>query len=488
MVSRLPLSPTSKSLNDKEMSGRLSEKIVSPTVSHSLHCIKLTPEQEAARSGIVEFATAERRAAAVATLSGYAGVGKTTVVAEVVKAVAGQRRLVVAAPTHKALAVLRAKLAGIDDVEFATIHSLLGLRLQETEDGLHRASQEGEPSLFEYAFAVVDECSMISDAMFAMILSHRGSCRVLFVGDPAQLPPVDAKPGAQSPTFGPIVRDRWELMEVVRQARNNPIIRIATAARERITIGQPFVMLDIAQQLRPEDAAFMAMYDGGPEYAAWLTADAIRLGLETRALAYDNQTVVQINARVQAMLHPMERSPWIPGNPVMAQSQFRLANHGGEMIPVQNSEILTVEKVDTGNHPLDPDRAAWILTLKTGGNRFGTCYVPLDERALQRDISEAFNEHRAAKVAAAAATHSARAGAMRELASAASARGWALKNRYAPLRLAYAMTVHKSQGSTFDATVICWGSFSRCRDFGQRNRLAYVALTRTAKFTALVAD
>lgn len=484
------MSPTSNLLNNKDLNGRRLDETASPTVSHCANLvqahIRLTEAQESVRQSIVQLASAGTVASPIATLSGYAGVGKTTVVAEAIHAIADSSRVVVAAPTHKALAVLHEKIGTAACVEFATIHSLLGMRLTETEDGLHRATQDGEPSLFEYAFAIIDECSMISEAMFAMILSHRGACRILFVGDPAQLPPIDAKPGEASPTFGPVIRQHWQLTEVVRQARDNPIIRIATAARERITIGQPFGILDITQQLGETDHKHMAISDGGPEHVAYITADAIKHGLETRALAYDNQTVVRINSRVQALLHPESRSPWIPGTPVMAQSQFRLRAKGGEAIQVQNSEILTIEKVDLDPHLHDTERPAWRLTLKTGGDRIGECHIPVDERALQLAITEAFNDHRACKVAAQNERDPARARTLREQAADASKLGWALKNRYAPLRLAYAMTVHKSQGSTFDATVIDWGSFAKCRDFGQRNRLAYVAMTRTAKFSVIV--
>ena len=77
--------------------------------------------------------------------------------------------------------------------------------------------------------------------------------------------------------------------------------------------------------------------------------------------------------------------------------------------------------------------------------------------------------------------------ALRRQASEASRSGWALKARFAPVRYAYAMTVHKSQGSTFDAVVLAWDSFMRSRDTQLRNRLAYVALTRTRRFAVVCA-
>lgn len=448
--------------------------------------MNLTDDQKQVRDAIVDFAQgAHGKGASVATLAGYAGVGKTTVVAHSVAALASMR-VVVAAPTHKAVAVLREKLAD-QTVEFATIHSLLGLRLKETDDGAHKIEPEGEASLHSYEFAVVDECSMIGDALFASVLSRRGSCRVLFVGDPAQLPPVEAEPGTVSPAFGAHVPVHWRLTEVVRQARENPIIRVATVARERIAEQREFGLRDVTDATGPGDEALLGVYAGADDQVAEMTADAILAGLEVRALAFDNNTVQRVNQRVHSILHP-GAAPWVVGAPVIAQQPFSMSTGRlAKRIHIQNSELLTIREVESEGHPDEPHRPAWRIRLQRGDGSVGDVYVACDDRALQSDISEAFNEHRRAKLASAQATSASESGRLRDQAREASNRGWALRNRYAPIRLAYAMTVHKSQGSTFDATVIAWQSFQRCRDSNQRSRLAYVALTRTSKFTAIVA-
>lgn len=482
-------------------SGRSSaqgcQKKRSSAVERSLHCNKinrigrlgvdLTRDQQLVRDAIVAFATgAYGGAASVATLAGYAGVGKTTVVAQAVQALSGLR-VAVTAPTHKAVAVLRDKLGGNPAVEFATIHSLLGLRLKETDDGAHKIEAEGDPSLHSFQFAVVDECSMISDTLFASVLSRRGLCRVLFVGDPAQLPPVDSAPGSVSPSFGAHVPLHWRLTEVVRQARENPIIRVATAARQCITEQREFGLRDVTDSIAPGDEALMGVYAGSDVQIAEMTADAIQSGLEVRALAFDNATVLRVNQMVHGILHP-GAAPWVVGSPVIAQQPFAMSTgRTSKRIHVQNSELLTVHAVHEEGHPDEPHRPAWRISLKQGDGSIGDVYVARDDRALQTDISEAFNEHRRAKLASIQAASASESGRLRDVARDASKRGWALRNRYAPIRLAYAMTVHKSQGSTFDATVVAWQSFQRCRDISQRSRLAYVALTRTSKFTAIVA-
>src|SRR5690606_34968265 len=123
--------------------------------------------------------------------------------------------------------------------EFRSIHSFLGLKVRDNEDGTRQCQQDGTPSLHQYQLAIIDECSMISDQLFGMIVSAARSCRVLFVGDPAQLPPVDQAAVRQqlSPTFER-VQHKAVLTEVVRQAAGNPIIAMSMKIREAIEQGR----------------------------------------------------------------------------------------------------------------------------------------------------------------------------------------------------------------------------------------------------------
>lgn len=446
--------------------------------------MELTKDQREVLEQLLEFA---RRSGgeAVATLSGYAGVGKTTVVGELVRALAGMR-VAVTAPTNKAVAVLREKVGESEAVEFATIHSLLGLRLKESPDGAAVCEPEGEPRLHAFEVAIIDECSMIDETMYASVLSHRGRCRVIFVGDPAQLAPVSVRRGELSPTFGATVRVRCSLTEVVRQARENPVIRVATMARERITCGQRLALGDIAGVLGQGDEEFLAVDHGGTWRVAELTADALRSGLDVRALAHDNKTVMNLNAAIHGILHP-GAPQWLPGVPVIAQSEFAMRGvMPGDRIRARNSDILTVTSVDEDTHPDDPHRPAWRLGLELPNGVRGTTFVPQDQQQWQRDISARFAEFKRLKVQALSESGE-RASLLRDLSRRESAAGWELRNRYADIRHAYAMTVHKSQGSTFGAVVLDWASFEKCPDIGARTRLLYVALTRTSRYAVICA-
>lgn len=126
----------------------------------------------------------------IGCLTGGGGVGKTFVTMAAVRSLRSQRVGVVA-PTGKAAVrsteLLRA--AGIHDVAAQTIHRALGPT--RDENGWHFAHNERNP--LPYGVLFVDESSMIDNWLMSCLLSAvRPGCRVLFIGDPYQLPPVGA--------------------------------------------------------------------------------------------------------------------------------------------------------------------------------------------------------------------------------------------------------------------------------------------------------
>jgi exodeoxyribonuclease V len=467
--------------------------------------IELTPSQAAVAAEMTSFCLGQTPYA-VATLAGYAGVGKTTVVARVVGDLdkAGLRVMVLA-PTHKALSVLADKLGGAD-VDTATLQSALALKLKDLPDGQQQTEDTGEPgSLRDYQVAIIDEASMVSAAMFATALSKRGAARLLFVGDPAQLPPVDQsaqgaasgeasekKVGPElSPAFGDAVPLHWRLTEVVRQAQENPIIRLATAARQCIDGGQEFDLRMMGEHLRAGDDKFLAMQSGSVVDVAGLVADAIAHGQDTRALALDNQTVQAVNAHVHAMVYS-GRGAYPAGTQLIAQDGFTgwvpesIGQPKWQKLLVRNATLLTVLGCEESPHPAEPARPAYKLVLQNEGGTQLVCWVPVQPQQWQADISEHFAQYRRLKLRE-KIVQAGEARSLREQANRSSAAGWELKARFAPLRYAYAMTVHKAQGSTFDAVVLAWESFGKSRCIQTRNRLAYVALTRTRKYAVVCA-
>ncbi len=125
-------------------------------------------------------------------VTGGPGTGKTYTVARILQLLREQdpaARLALAAPTGKAAARLQEQVnaQGVD-VEAVTLHRLLGWR----PDSASRFRHDADNPL-PVDVVVVDETSMVSLTMMARLMDAlRPDCRLVLVGDPDQLASVDA--------------------------------------------------------------------------------------------------------------------------------------------------------------------------------------------------------------------------------------------------------------------------------------------------------
>lgn len=205
---------------------------------------RFTPHQAEAALHIGAF-MADPRERQAFILRGYAGTGKTSLTAAVAKVWGRLKKpVVLLAPTGRAAKVL-ATHAGMPAY---TIHKMI----------YRQKAFKGEDTVFDLGWNkardvlfIVDEASMIScastfslfgsgnvlDDLVHFVFSQPG-CRLMFVGDVAQLPPVGEE---RSPALVPAtLRDYGlnvrgvELKEVVRQADASPVLREATRLRRML--------------------------------------------------------------------------------------------------------------------------------------------------------------------------------------------------------------------------------------------------------------
>ena len=186
--------------------------------------------------------------AEIMLIRGYAGTGKTTLLKSLVKTLNTlKQKSVLLAPTGRAAKVL----ASYSGHPAWTIHKKI-YRQKSGRDGLGEFVLDR--NLHKHTCFIVDEASMIgdrsSDSVFGSgdllrdLLDYMESgsgCRLVLVGDTAQLPPVGLEISpALNPerliSFGYKVRE-IELTDVVRQAEGSGILFNATSIRHLITRG-----------------------------------------------------------------------------------------------------------------------------------------------------------------------------------------------------------------------------------------------------------
>lgn len=196
--------------------------------------IKLNDQQIAALDMILEWLI--DRTQLFFTLSGYAGTGKTTITKEAIKSFfnRGNGSVVVSAPTHKAKKVI----SNATQLEGETIQSLLGLapnvELADFDINKPEFSPKKKPTIEYYKLVVVDEASMLNRDLWDMlkIQARRFNTKLLLMGDMAQLPPI--KEDISKVFTDPDIGYKFELTKVERQADGNPLMLIYDLVRSNL--------------------------------------------------------------------------------------------------------------------------------------------------------------------------------------------------------------------------------------------------------------
>jgi exodeoxyribonuclease-5 len=187
--------------------------------------MQFSPQQDEALKAVAQWLKEGRKP--LFRLFGYAGTGKTTLARHFAEHVDGQVQF--AAFTGKAAQVLRSKGA----VNARTIHSLIYRpRGEEAVSDETTGKMSISPTfsinrqspISKAALVVIDECSMVDEQLGRDLMGF--GTPILVLGDPAQLPPISG--GGYFTEHEP---DHL-LTEIHRQARDNPILRLAADVRE----------------------------------------------------------------------------------------------------------------------------------------------------------------------------------------------------------------------------------------------------------------
>ena len=186
----------------------------------------------------------QKSSSSIFLLKGYAGTGKTTLIASWLKPLQKQGyKVVLMAPTGRAAKVM----STYAKTKANTIHKRIYFAQQNKQGGIQFTLQKNK---FRKAIFIVDEASMIGDEQSSAQLFQNGSllqdlityvqqgdrCKLVFVGDTAQLPPVkqELSPALNqsylSMHFSADVTE-VELSEVLRQDALSGILHNATNLR-----------------------------------------------------------------------------------------------------------------------------------------------------------------------------------------------------------------------------------------------------------------
>jgi exodeoxyribonuclease-5 len=406
-------------------------------------------------------------------LTGHAGSGKTYLMQRLTKSMkAKSRRIVLSAPTHKAVAVLARKLVGanIKDVPCRTIHSVLSLTPKPRTDRLvFERDRDAEPVTADVV--VVDECSMVDLELFRHIRRHLPNAFILFIGDPAQLPPIGE---AESQTFS--TTNHSHLTTIVRQAAGNPILEAAGVIRG--SQGGPSDWSWLKQSAQPSghgvflpgDAAHRWMRKAFTSEEFEADPDAFRY------LAWTNRRVNQINETIRRWRYGDNiPTPFMPGEsalfraPVIVEDSIIIANN-------QEAKVLAIDK-STLSHDIEeatgvPKWTAtiptWLIRLRDTDGSEKTVHMVADVDEFQKAIARIKDEAEKSRF---------RWKHLHEF-----------QQSYAKLQSIYSLTVHTSQGGTFGSVFVDLPDIRRREQTNllEAQQMLYVAATRASKRLVVV--
>ncbi len=215
---------------------------------HNNFAYKPTADQALLINKLADFLTS-KATESLFLLKGYAGTGKTSLVSSLVNVLPiMDAEAILLAPTGRAAKVL----AAYSGKKAYTIHKKI-YRIQSSNDGSTQIVLR--QNKHKHAFFIVDEASMISwrtetaqSSLFGsnnllddlmQFVYNRHNCKLILIGDTAQLPPVHS---VESPALNKAFLEKryhiniseYELKEVVRQAEDSGILYNATRVREML--------------------------------------------------------------------------------------------------------------------------------------------------------------------------------------------------------------------------------------------------------------
>lgn len=366
----------------------------------------------------------------VMILTGGPGTGKTTTINAIISVYEGMGlKVALAAPTGRAAK----RMSEVSGREAKTIHRLL--EVEYSQDDLVKFARN-ERNQLDCDAIIVDELSMVDVMLFESLLrALKLSCRLVLVGDADQLPPVGAGNALRDMIDSgaiPVVK----LDEIFRQAAQSLIVTNA----HKIVHGQ---YPDLS--CRDGDFFFMPRYT--PPQVKTTVTELVKTRLPNAygySPLWDIQVLTpgrkgelganELNAALQQALNPPA-----PDKP---ERQFgsKIFRQGDKVMQIKNNYDIVWEK-DNG------ERGAGIFNGDVGvlellDRRSGVMRIRFDDRVAEYS-PDSLDE----------------------------------------LDLAYAVTVHKSQGSEFKAVVL--PLFSSAPQLLYRN-LLYTAVTRAKELVIIV--
>lgn len=439
--------------------------------------------------------------ALMARLIGSAGTGKTTLLRAFLDN-NRRRRICVTAPTHKA----KIQAQRITNRTSQTIQSLCGLRLNvnlDYYDPSKKTFQQQTPGTMKnYQIVILDEASMLGNrvdrddealkGLYDLVKSTaiENNVKILFVGDGCQLPPV--KEAISKFVTDPDIVFEVILTEVIRQSNANPVTELLDIARqdiEELTNGtvdfltsQPAKLNDDGGYIAYDDAQtfLKTMVDyfksekyadnkGYCKYIAWTNSSVsgankyIRQAIMGTNIpnVVENDVLMAFDSIMTNLGKPDAKHTLINSEDYVVTSADELMENGfgvkGRVVVIQSLTLGTSSKLFI----VDP----------SGYKKYTELHQDYRSKA-EQGVSGGWSLFYKFKHANLLMEN------LTKLGQPAKGRDKVME--YKSLDYGYAITTHKSQGSTYNNVFVNMRDIALNKRKDEMRKLLYVALSRTS--------
>ena len=398
-------------------------------------------------------------------ITGKAGTGKTTLVKFLIEELKSipfykYKYSVCSAPTNKAVKVLRDKIGmDFDRNRFCTIHSALRLK-RDIDPASGVVSFKPDPyndniPLDKVGFLIIDEASMVNKEILSYIERHTKNIKVIFVGDEGQLPPVGE-------SFSPVFHADYpilELTEIIRQAEDNPIIELSRNLH--------YLKSKVPNRVQVGGYIFSNNFD-----SVVSTLAAVNGSDELKYLAWTNQDIDYVNKKVRESIYGTPAKIEI-GESLIFNTPYKDFFTNDE---VKVEELSIEEKNFTAYKKINPHYSV--------DNFNASQYLENTRKLKYYVVNKTIN-----------ILHESSEGMFTDMKKDMRKRciekliNWRdfyeFVEQFADIKYNHAISIHKSQGSTYNQVIINIKNCMLNKDIDEREKLLYTAITRAKELVVL---
>ena len=439
-------------------------------------------------------------------LIGKAGTGKTTIMKEVLMRYKDKNKsatIQVGALSHKAVKVLEEALGNDPKLNYTkgTIASILDLILDNDPTSVTykkfiknpyvKQDFKKRPNLF-----IIDESSMVTEkAMEDLFKEMAPNAKIIFLGDKGQLPPIreyvleDGDVDKDSPTFD--IENSANLTERVRQGEESPILPYADKYWDNSDSESP-----VQDPVTPEERKTVITTEGNlifkdGESAIRIAIDEFKKSIETddfnrvKYIAYRNARRNAINNFIHKAIHGaagnnlyLEKTPLIfmEGYTTLDLKRYKQISYDNSSEVVIRKSLDVEEDeygvVTTSLLVDDQDEEGQLNTIKVVNANDPSNVIK--HKSVINDLWNAFKQTKR--------------GSRERKDALETVQGYT--GRYAKVDLAYAITSHKSQGSTYNTAIVDETDITGIKPTSNKakSQAMYTAITRAKNNVIIISN